>query len=146
METKDLISKTDLIYSSKMGATRDLDKDNTISATIEELREEEYQEYLVAEEHFKVQFLEGFKKDRSGQVKRVQAFMMPSFTLKNKQVEVVSYVSTSSSDLFSQLASLMDLKIADSHESTSDLLINLTNEINILKKENQEMVVILLKP
>ena len=87
-----------------MGATRDLDKDNTISATIEELREEEYQEYLVAEEHFKVQFLEGFKKDRSGQVKRVQGLVIPTFKLNNNQVEApVPNISSALSDLLSQL-------------------------------------------
>ena len=63
--------------------------------------------------HFKAQFLKGFKKNQQGQVTRVQDFMMPSFTLKNKQVEVISDVSTSSSDLFSQLSSIMDQKIAD---------------------------------
>jgi hypothetical protein len=40
----------------------------------------------VAEEHFKAQCLKGFKKDWADQVKRVQDFMMPSITLKNKQV------------------------------------------------------------
>jgi hypothetical protein len=105
---KDLGSKTDLIYSSKMGATSKLNKDNIISATIEELSKEERQDYLVVEEDFKAQFLKGFKKDRAGQVKRVQDFMMPSFTLKNKQVQVIGNVSTSSYDLLSQLSSLMD--------------------------------------
>jgi hypothetical protein len=83
------------------------------------------QDYLVAEEHFKAQFLKGFKKDRASQVKRVQDFMMLSFTLKNKQVEAIGNVSTSSSDLLSQLSSLMDQKIADAHKSTSDLINNL---------------------
>jgi len=41
-------------------------KDIIISATIEELTEEERQDYLVAEEHFRAQFLKGFKKDLSG--------------------------------------------------------------------------------
>ena len=53
-----------------MGSITNLDNDNIISATIEELSEEERQGYLVAEEHFMVQFLKGFKKDRAGQVKR----------------------------------------------------------------------------
>jgi hypothetical protein len=69
-----------------MDATSELDKDNIISATIEELSEEERHYYLVAEEHFKAQCLKGFKKDWADQVKRVQDFMMPSITLKNKQV------------------------------------------------------------
>jgi len=57
--TKDLGSKTDLIYLSKMSAMSDLDKDNIISTSIEELSEEERQDYLVAREKFKAQFHEG---------------------------------------------------------------------------------------
>jgi hypothetical protein len=78
-----------------MGATSELNKDNITSATIEELSEEEHQDYLVAEEHFKAQFFKGFKKDRAGQVKRVQDFVMPSFTLENEHVKVINNVSTS---------------------------------------------------
>jgi len=56
---------------------------------------------LVAREHLMSQFLKGFKKDEKGEVTRIQDFVIPSFTLKDKQVEVISNVSTSSSDLFS---------------------------------------------
>jgi hypothetical protein len=42
---KDLGFKTDLFYSRTMGATSELDKDNIISTTIEELIEEEHQDY-----------------------------------------------------------------------------------------------------
>ena len=76
--------KTDLIYSlEKMGIITDLDEGN-ISTSIEELSEEERQDYLVVREHFKAQFLKGFKKNQQSQVTRVQDFVMPSFTLKNK--------------------------------------------------------------
>ena len=68
---------------------------------------------MVAREYFKAQFLKGFKKDEKGLVTRIQDFVIPSLTLKNKQVEVISDLSTSSSDLFSQLSSIMDKKIAD---------------------------------
>ena len=44
-----------------MGVITDLDEDN-ISTSIEELNEEERQDYLVVREHFKAQFLKGFKK------------------------------------------------------------------------------------
>jgi hypothetical protein len=54
--------------------------------------------------------------------------------LKNKQVEVISNVGTSSSNLLSQLSSLIDQKIADAQKYTSDLIINLTNETDVLKK------------
>ena len=85
-------------------------------------------------EHFKAQFLKGFKKNQQGQVTRVQDFVMPSFRLKNKQVEVISDVSTSSSDLFSQLSSVVEQKVADMYKPTNDLLSNLKGQIDILKK------------
>ena len=44
-----------------MGVITDLDEGN-ISTSIEELSEEERQDYLVVREHFKAQFLKGFKK------------------------------------------------------------------------------------
>ena len=90
-----------------MDVITDLDEGN-IFASIEELSEEEHQDYLVVREHFKAQFLKGFKKDEKGQVTRIRDFVIPSFKLKSKQVEVISDVSTSSSDLFSQLSSIMD--------------------------------------
>ena len=48
-----------------MGVIIDLDEGN-ISTSIEELSEEECQEYLVVREHFKAQFLKGFKKNQQG--------------------------------------------------------------------------------
>jgi len=84
----------------------------------------------VVREHFRAQFLKGFKKNQQGQVTRVQDFVMPSFTLKNKQVEVISDVSTSSSDLFSQLSSIMDQKIADIYKPMNDL----KDQLDIMKK------------
>ena len=75
--------KIDLIYSlEKMGVITDLDE-GKISTSVEELSEER-QDYLVVREHFKAQFLKGFKKDEKGQVTKVQDFVIPSFTLKNK--------------------------------------------------------------
>ena len=122
--------KIDLVYSlEKMGVVTDLD-DGNISTSFKKLSEEECQEYLVVREHFKAQFLKGFKKNQQGQVTRVQDFVMPSFTLKNKQVEVISNVSTSSSDLFSQLSSIMDKKIADIYKPMNDL----KDQIDIMKK------------
>ena len=44
-----------------MGVITDLDEGN-ISASIEELSEEERQEYLVVREHFKAQILEGIQE------------------------------------------------------------------------------------
>jgi len=46
--------------------------DNITTAAMEELTNEERQAYLIAKEHFKTQFLKGFKKVRGGLVKRVE--------------------------------------------------------------------------
>ena len=51
---------------------------NTIKATMEKLSDDERQAYLIAEEHLKEQFLQGFKKERGGLFKRVGEFVMPS--------------------------------------------------------------------
>ena len=59
----------------------EIDKENIITATIEELTEEERKAYLLVEEHVKAQFLKGFKKDRGGLVKRVEEFVLPSLKL-----------------------------------------------------------------
>ena len=116
-----------------MGITTDLDEGN-ISASIEDLSEEEHQDYLVAREHLKAQFLKGFKKEEKGQVTKVQDFMIPSFTLKNKQVEVISDVCTLFSDLFSQLSSVTDQKIVNMYKPTYDLLGDLEGQLDIMKK------------
>ena len=71
-----------------MSSLTDLDKDNIISATIEELSEKEEQAYLVAEEHFMAYFLKGFKKYHDALVKRVQEFMMPAFNWGNMLVNI----------------------------------------------------------
>ena len=117
-----------------MGSITNLDNDNIISATIEELSEEERQGYLVAEEHFMVQFLKGFKKDRARQVKRVQGLVIPTFKLNNNQVEPIHNVSSALSDLLSQLSLMMDQKIVDAQKSTCDLFVNMSHEIDNLKK------------
>jgi len=59
---------------------------------------------------------------------------MPSFALKNKEIEVISDVSTLSSKLFSQLSSLMDQKIADIYKPANDLLGSLKGQLDIMKK------------
>ena len=48
-----------------MGSS-EVSKENIVTATIEELSEEERKAYLLLEEHVKAQFLKGFKKDCGG--------------------------------------------------------------------------------
>ena len=59
---------------------------------------------------------------------------MPSFALKNKEIEVISDVSTLSSKFFSQLSSFMDQKIADIYKPANDLLGSLKGQLDIMKK------------
>ena len=65
-----------------MGSS-EINKENIITTTIEELSEEECKAYLIAVEHFKAQFLKGFKGDRGGLINRVEEFVMPSFKPNN---------------------------------------------------------------
>src|SRR6185503_3929450 len=105
-----------------MGSS-EINKDNIITATIEELSEEERKAYLLleehvkeqflkgfkkdrgglvkrVEEHVKEQFLKGFKKDRGGLVKRVEEFVLASHKLNKAKIEEIPNLSTSSSDMF----------------------------------------------
>ena len=72
-----------------MGTHGEIHNDNVIKMTMEELTEDERRAYLIAEEHLKEQFLQGFKKERGGLFKRVGEFVMPSFKLNNDKVEVL---------------------------------------------------------
>jgi len=71
-----------------MGTHGEIHNDNVIKATMEELTKDERQAYLIAEEHLKEQFLQGFKECR-GLFKRVREFVMPSFKLNKDKVEVL---------------------------------------------------------
>ena len=122
-----------------MGSATKIDKDNIITATIEELNEDEHKAYLVAEEHFKVQFLKGSKKDCGGLVKRAHEFVMPSFKLNNNQVEEIPNVSIEYPNLLEQLSLMMDQKISDAQKSASDILVTMSDEIDALKKKGKNV-------
>ena len=78
----------------------EVNKENIITATLEELIEDECKAYLLVEEHVKAQFLKGFKKDRGGLVKRVEEFVLPSLKFSKDKVEEIPNVSLSPSDMF----------------------------------------------
>ena len=90
-----------------MGSS-EIDKENIIMATMEELTEEECKAYLLVEEHVKAQFLMGFKKDRGGLVKRVEEFVLPSLEFNKDKIEEIPNVSTSPSDMFQKLSLMVD--------------------------------------
>ena len=115
-----------------MGSS-EINKDNIITATMEELTEEERKAYLLVEEHVKAQFLKGFKKDRGGLVKRVEEFVLPSLKLNQDKIEEIPNVSLSPSDMFDRMSSLMDQKIIAAQAATGDMLVKLSSDVDTLK-------------
>src|SRR6185503_17538358 len=113
-----------------MGTHGEIHNDNIIKATMEELTEEERKAYLITEEHLKEQFLQGFKKERGGLVKRVE-FVMPSFKLNQDKVEVLP---NDPSELVKQLFLMVDSKISAVQVATGETLAGLNDEIAALKK------------
>jgi len=108
-----------------------IDKNNIIKASMEELTEHEPRAYLVAEEHLREQFLQGFKKERGGLFKRVEEFVMPSFKLNNNKVEVIP---SDSSELLKQFSLLVDKKIFDAQVTAGETSAGINDEIATLKK------------
>ena len=115
-----------------MGSS-EVSKDNIITATMEELSEDERKAYLAHEEYIKAQFLKGFKKDRSGFVKRVEEFVTPSFKLNKDKVEEIPTVSDSPSDIFQKLSLKMDQKLVAPQSVAGDMLAKMNSEIDALK-------------
>jgi len=115
-----------------MGSS-EIDKENIITATMEELTKEERKAYLLVEEHVKAQFLKGFKKDRGGLVKRVEEFVLPSLMLSKDKIEEISNVSLSPSDMFDRMSSMMDQKIVAAQAVAGDILIKLSSDVDVLK-------------
>ena len=110
----------------------EIDKENIITATMEELTEEERKAYLLVE-HVKAQFLKGFKKDRGGLVKRVEEFILPSLKLSKDKIEEIPNVSLSPSDMFDRMSSIMDQKIVAAQAAAGDILIKLSSDVDALK-------------
>ena len=114
-----------------MGTHGEIHNDNIIKATMEELTEEERKAYLIAEEHLKEQFLQGFKKERGGLVKRIGEFVMPSFKLNQDKVEVLP---NDLSELVKQFSLMVDSKISAAQVASGETLAGLNDEIAALKK------------
>ena len=114
-----------------MGSHGEISNNNVTKATMEELTEDERWAYLIAEEHLKEHFLQGFKKERGGLFKRIREFVMPSFKLNNDKVEVIP---TEPSELIKQLSLMVDKKISDAQVATGETFADLNDEIAALKK------------
>ena len=104
---------------------------NIIKAAMEELTDDERQAYLIAEEHWKEQFLQGFKKERGGLFKRVGEFVMPSSKLNKDKVEVLP---NDPSELVKQFSLMVDSKISAAQVAAGETFAGLNDEIAALKK------------
>jgi len=98
---------------------------------MEELTEDEGRAYLIAEEHLKEQFLQGFKKERGGLFKRVGEFVMPSFKLNQDKVEVLP---NDPSELVKQFSFMVDSKISAAQVAAGESFAGLNDQIEALKK------------
>ena len=114
-----------------MGTHGEIYNDNVIKATMEELTEDERQAYLIAEEHLKEHFLQGFKKERGGLFKRVGEFVMPSFKLNKEKVEVLP---NDPSELVKQFSLMVDSKISAAQVAAGESFAGLNDQIEALKK------------
>ena len=121
-----LVFKTDLIYSSKKMGSSEIDKENIITATMEELTEEERKAYLIAEEHLREHFLQGFKKERRGLFKRVGEFVMPSFKLNQDKVEVLP---NDPSELVKHFSLMVDSKISAAQVAAGESFVGLNDQM-----------------
>jgi hypothetical protein len=90
---KDQVAKTVQSDLSQMGARCDLDMNNIVTASLEDLPPEEQQKFKALQEYMRVQFLTDIKKDRSGKVARLKEFELPAIRLNDSNIEVISTVS-----------------------------------------------------
>ena len=114
-----------------MGTHGEIHNDNVIKATMEELTVDERRAYLIAEEHLKEKFLQGFKKERGGLFKRAGEFVMPSFKLNQDKVEVLP---NDPSELVKQFSLMVDLKISAAQVAAGESFAGLNDQIQALKK------------
>ena len=115
-----------------MGSS-EINKENIITAMLEELTKEERKAYHLVEEHVKVQFMKGFKKDCSGLVKRVEEFILPSLKLNKDKIEEIPSVSTSPSDMFEKMSLMVDQKLVAAQTAVGDILSKMNSDIDALK-------------
>jgi hypothetical protein len=76
-----------------MGARSELDMNNIVTASQEDLSQEEEQKFKALQEYMQVQFLTGVKKDQSDKVARLKEFELPAIRLNNINIEVIPTVS-----------------------------------------------------
>jgi hypothetical protein len=75
-----------------MGARCELDMNNIVTVSLEDLSPEEQQKFKALQEYMQVQFLAGVKKDRSGKVARMKEFELSAIRLNDSNIEVIPTV------------------------------------------------------
>jgi hypothetical protein len=90
--TKDQVAKTVQSDLGQMGAQCDLDMNNIVTASLEDLSPEE-QKFKALQEYMQVQFLADVNKDRSGKVARLKEFELLAIRLNDSNIEVIPTVS-----------------------------------------------------
>jgi hypothetical protein len=91
-----------------MGAWCELDMNNIVTATLEDLSPEDQQKFKALQEYMQVQFLAGVKKDRSGKVARLKEFELPAIRLNDSNIEVIPTVSKKPSSETPPMKSTVD--------------------------------------
>jgi hypothetical protein len=90
---KDHVAKTVQSNLSQMGARCELDMNNIVTASLEDLSLEEQQKFKALQEYMQVQFLAGVKKDQSGKVARLKEFKLSAIRLNDSNIEIIPTVS-----------------------------------------------------
>jgi hypothetical protein len=90
---KDQVAKIVQSNLSQMGARCDLDLNNIVTASLEDVPPEEQQKYKALQEYLHVQFLADINNDRSGKVARLKEFKLPAIRLNDNNIEVIPTVS-----------------------------------------------------
>jgi ribosomal protein S7 len=89
---KDHVAKTVQSDLSQMGARCELDMNNIVTASLEDLSPEE-QKFKALQEYMQVQFLTSVKKDRSDKVARLKEFELSAIRLNDSNIEVIPTVN-----------------------------------------------------
>jgi hypothetical protein len=105
---KDQVAKTVQSDLSQMGARCDLDMNNIVTASLEDLSPEEQQKFKALQEYMQVQFLTGVKKDRSGKVAGLKEFELSTIRLNDSNIEVIPTVSKKAPPEASPMKSIVE--------------------------------------
>jgi hypothetical protein len=90
---KDQVAKIIQSNLSQMGARCDLDLNNIVTASLEDVPPEEQQKYKALQEYLHVQLLADIKNYRSGKAVRLKEFKLPAIRLNDNNIEVIPTVS-----------------------------------------------------